>query len=218
MEPRPLKIVAVNGSERRQGNNAAALTYASEVLARRGVVLEVIRLVDLRMGPCGPCGDCNFRSTPCEVEDDVRGAVDQMAQADGIIYATSVHGFGSAPLMPIFLERAGTGILRFDRRLTNKVAGVVVTGRMYSQVETYSYLVNHALLNRMILIGHGFPSVLQGDVAGEVLGDAQGMDMFTRMLQRMVDMMTLLREYRQITGRDGLAVTTPTERAAYAHP
>ncbi len=208
-----LRILAVNGSERPDGNNTAALRYAGEVLAGRGVDLEVVRLWDLDLTPCGPCGDCNFRTEPCAVQDDVAGVVDRMAAADGIIYATSVHGFGTSPKMPAFIERSGTGYLRFDRRLTNKVGGVIVTGRRYSHVETYGHLLHNVLLNRMLVAGYGFPATLFGDEAGEVLNDEEGMEMLTRMLHRMVDLMTVLREHRELTGRDAMAVDVASERA-----
>ncbi|MEW9532608.1 flavodoxin family protein [Microbispora sp. NPDC049125] len=210
---RPIKILAINASERKDGNNTAILDYAADLLARRGAQLEVVRLWELDMTPCGPCGDCNFRSTPCEVRDDVAGVVERMVEADGIIYATPIHGYTAAPLMPAFIERSGTGYLRFDRRLTNKVAGVIVTGRRYGHVETFSNLILNALLNRMIVAGFGFPSVAFGNERGEVFQDEEGMEMITRMLDRMVDLIHVLREHRELTGRDALAVEVPSERA-----
>jgi 2-amino-4-deoxychorismate dehydrogenase len=208
---RPL-VIAINGSERPEGNNTIALRHAQSVFAERGVDLEVIRLWDLDMTPCGPCGDCNFRTHPCEVRDDVAGVVDRMAEADGIIYATSVHGFGSSPKMPTFIERSGTGYLRFNRRLTNKVAGIIVIGRRYSHTETYAHLLHNVLLNRMLVAGYGFPAVLYGNEAGSILADEEGMEMLNRMIERMVDLMTVIREHKEITGRDKLAVEVGSER------
>jgi succinyl-CoA synthetase alpha subunit len=52
-----------------------------------------------------------------------------MEASHGVIFACPVHGFGAPPLMSSFLERIGTGFLRHKRTLTNKVAGVIVTGR-----------------------------------------------------------------------------------------
>ena len=80
-------IVAINGSERRDGNTADVLDFAAKILAKRDIELDVIRLADLAMTPCGPCGDCNSRTVPCEVNDGVAGAVRRMAAGDGIIYA-----------------------------------------------------------------------------------------------------------------------------------
>lgn len=212
MATTPIKILAINGSERKDGNNTLVLEYAAKLLAERGAELEVVRLWDLDMTPCGPCGDCNFRTTPCAVKDDVAGVVEKMAESDGIIYCTPIHGYTAAPLMPAFIERSGTGYLRFDRRLTNKVAGVIVTGRRYGHVETYSNLVVNALLNRMIIAGFGFPSTLFGNEKGAVLEDEEGMEMTTRMLNRMVDLITVLREHQELTGRDGMAMEVASER------
>lgn len=205
-------ILAINGSERPRGNTSLVLDHCADYLAPRGVDLTSIRLWDLDMTACGPCGDCNFRSQPCEVQDDVKSAVDAMAQADGIIYATSVHGFGTSPRMPAFLERSGTGYLRFNRVLTNKVGGAIVIGRRYSHTETYGFLQHHMMLNRMIVPGYGFPATLFGDHAGEALQDEEGVEMLHRMLDRMSDLIVVLREHRELTGRDGLAVAIPGER------
>ena len=56
-----------------------------------------------------PTGNCKTRALPCSVDDYVPSLVNQMAQADGIIYATSVHGFGMPALMQTVTERAGVG-------------------------------------------------------------------------------------------------------------
>ncbi|MFD5970759.1 flavodoxin family protein [Streptomyces sp. NPDC058783] len=210
--PGRLKFLALNGSERPDGNIVHALRRVEEILAGQQADLEVVRLWDLRLSPCGPCGDCNFRTRPCALDDGLRPLIDRMAAADALIYATSVHGFGSAPTMPTFIERSGTGHLRFDRVLTNKVGGVLVTGRRYSHVETHNHLLNNVLLNRMIVPGHGFPSVLFGNEKGEVLGDEEGMEMLRRMVIRMARLARVLREHRELTGADLLADEYAGER------
>ncbi|MFJ5116010.1 flavodoxin family protein [Streptomyces sp. NPDC088551] len=207
-----LRFLALNGSERPDGNITHALGQVEKILAGEDADLEVVRLWDLRLSPCGPCGDCNFRSSPCEIEDGLPALIERMAAADALIYATSVHGFGSAPTMPTFLERSGTGHLRFDRVLTNKVGGVFVTGRRYSHVEVHNQLLDNVLLNRMIVPGYGFPAVLFGNEKGEVLTDEEGMEMLRRMVVRMARLARVLREHRQLTGTDLLADEFAGER------
>lgn len=204
-------IVAINGSER-NGNTADVLRYAASVAEPRGVHVQAIELRQLRMVLCGACGECNFRERPCEVDDDVPGVVESMAAADGVIYAAPVHGFGSASLMQIFIERAGVGYLRFDRRLTNKVAGVIAVGRRYSQGEVWAQLVANALLNRMILVGSGFPAVVSANRKSDALADEEGLINVTRMVNRMIDMIELLRGHRELTGVDALDPGIPNER------
>jgi multimeric flavodoxin WrbA len=114
--------------------------------------------------------------------------------------------------MQAFIERAGVGYLRFDRPLTNKVAGVIAVGRRYSQGEVWAQLVVNALLNRMIVVGSGFPAVVQALHKGEALRDEEGVANVSRMVDRMIDMIELLREHRELTGDDALAPKLRNER------
>lgn len=206
------KIVAINGSER-DGNTADVLRYAAAVAEQRGAEFETVDLRNLRMLRCGPCGDCNDRLIRCEQTDDIPGVVDKMIAADGIIFAAPVHGFGTASLMQTFIERAGVGYLRFDRPLSNKVAGVISVARRYSAGEVWAQLTVNALLNRMILVGSGFPSEVQALHRGDALKDDEGLTNVGRMVERMIDMINLLNEYRLITGRtDILSVADRNER------
>ena len=209
-------IVAINGSER-DGNTADVLRHASAVAARRGVGFETVDLRGIRMLRCGPCGNCNDRLVRCEVNDDIPGVVDKMINADGIIYAAPVHGFGTASLMQTFIERSGVGYLRFDRPLSNKVAGIVSVARRYSAGEVWAQLTANALLNRMIIVGSGFPAEVHALHKGDAAKDEEGLTNVTRMVERMIDMIELLREHRDLTGRqDTLNVTERNERVGLA--
>ncbi|MEV1007870.1 flavodoxin family protein [Streptomyces sp. NPDC049881] len=186
-------ILGISGSERPGGNTDLALDHAGTLVRERGGVFRQIHLRDHRISPCSPCGDCNSRTLPCEVRDDMPAIVEQMKQADGIVYAVPVHGFGLAHLMQIFVERAGVGFLRFDRPLANKVGGIIVTGRRYSDGSVHHQLVDNLLLNRMILVGSGFPALLRNATGTPGLHDTEGLDALERMIHRMVDMTLLLR-------------------------
>jgi multimeric flavodoxin WrbA len=208
---RRIRFAAVNGSERTCGNTADILAYCGDLLAARGAALDVINVAELAITPCGPCGDCLTRTEPCAVDDGVPAAVRRLVDADGVIFAAPVHGFGTAGLMQGFIERAGVGHLRFTRPLTNKVGGVIVVGRRYSHTEVYTHLLLNTLLNRMIVVGSGFPAIVYGDQPGEALHDDEGLDMAARMVQRMLDMAELLAEHRRLTGADVLVPPDDTE-------
>ncbi|MEU0397593.1 flavodoxin family protein [Streptomyces sp. NPDC006208] len=205
-------ILGISGSERAGGNTDLALDHAGELVRSRGAVFQAIHLRDHRISPCSPCGDCNSRAVPCELRDDMPGIVEQMKQADGIIYAVPVHGFGLAHLMQIFIERAGVGYLRFERPLANKVAGIIVTGRRYSDSSVHNQLVDNVLLNRMILVGSGFPALLRNTSREPGLNDAEGLDALERMVHRMIDMAELLKRQAAVTGEPVLPLTDRNER------
>ncbi|SBT43353.1 flavodoxin family protein [Micromonospora auratinigra] len=205
-------ILAINGSERAGGNTDLAVEYAGRLIAERGVTLRTIRLREHRISPCSPCGDCNSRTAPCRLDDDVPALVEQMTRADGLIYAAPVHGFGLAHLMQIFIERAGVGYLRFARPLADKVGGIIVTGRRYSDSSVHNQIVNNLLLNRMILVGSGFPVLLRNTTGTPALTDVEGIDALERMVHRMVDMVQLLKRHQRVEGGPVLPQRDPNER------
>ncbi|MFE9426925.1 flavodoxin family protein [Kitasatospora sp. NPDC006697] len=210
---RPI-ILGICGSERAGGNTDLALEYTRTLVEQRGAEFRVIHLREHRISPCSPCGDCNYRTEPCGLRDDMPAVVEQMRQADGIIYAVPVHGFGPAHLMQVFIERAGVGYLRFQRPLANKVGGIVITSRRYSDSAVHSQLVDNLLLNRMILVGSGFPALLRNTAPQPALTDREGLDALDRMVHRMVDMVGLLRHHAQETGLPPLPVDDRNERTS----
>ncbi len=209
----PIRLLAISGSERAGGSTDQVLDFAATVAAERGAELRTLALRDHRIGPCGPCGDCNNRKEPCALHDDMERVLPALLEAEGIIYAVPVHGFGMAHLMQIFIERAGVGYLRFQRPLTNKVGGIIVTGRRYNHGQVYAQLAMNLMLNRMILVGSGFPAMVNAGGPRDVLADSEGLDSVRRMVVRMVDMARLLRDHRALTNSEPLPFVEGNERA-----
>lgn len=205
-------ILAICGSTRVGGNTDQILQYAKEVALQKNANLSVLNLRDFNISACGQCGDCNYRENPCDFHDDMLKITERMSKADGIIYAVPVHGFGMGHLMQIFIERAGVCYLRFDRPLTNKVGGAIVTGRRYNHQHVYSQLVSNILLNRMIMVGSGFPALLHAGKTNEAFDDLEGMDSVRRMVERMVDMVSVMKRYSRMTNDTFLTYNEANER------
>ncbi|KVM61292.1 hypothetical protein WJ58_05230 [Burkholderia ubonensis] len=213
-ESTPLHFVVVTGSERAMGNTEQVAEHIRSIFADHDCTIDVVHLREHRILPCGGCGECNTRTAPCELDDDMPGIIARMCKADGIIYAVPVHGYGTAHSMQIFIERAGVGYLRFERPLANKVAGAVVTGRRYAHETVFHQLVSNFLLNRMILVGSGYPVVIHGGTPGAGMRDREGLDSLHAMLMRMIGMARLLRAMPPALREHYLTPHTVNERAA----
>jgi len=194
-----IRVLGICGSERPRGNTDLLLEYAAERFAScHSIDMRIIHLRDENIvGPCGLGGDCNTRESVCAIDDGVNGIVQQMCQADGILYGLPVHGFGAAGVMQQFIERAGVGFLRFNRPLANKVAGILVTGRRFSLEAVHTQMVYNVLLNRMILAGSGFPALLRGGAPGSALKDKEGMRALMSTVDRMAGLIQYFREGRK---------------------
>lgn len=212
MDIKPVELLAICGSTRIGGNTDQILQYSNEIAIHRGANLSVLNLREYNISPSGTCGDCNYRERACGLTDDMLYIVQMMQKAEGIIYAVPVHGFGMGHLMQMFIERSGVCYLRFERPLTNKVGGAIITGRRYNHQHVHSQIVNNILLNRMILVGSGFPALLHAGQASEVFSDLEGLDSVRRMINRMIDMISAMKHYSQITNHSFLQCEEENER------
>lgn len=185
-----MKAVIISGSERRFGITSAVSKTASNLLKEHNVETVIIYLSEVDLSPCDGCGsrnlDCNYRTKPCEKNDDLPRIIELMIKADIIIYATPVHAFGLCHLMQIFLERAGVGYLRFERALANKIGGCVIIGRKYNLGHAHDQIMNNMLLNRMIIPGAGFPVLIHGDEKTKYITDIEETVALEQMVNRLV--------------------------------
>jgi multimeric flavodoxin WrbA len=188
-------VTILCGSERDQGNTEQISEYAGDYLLRAGHKVDIFRLRLLKIAPCGTCGNCNWKSSPCQIDDDMRNVIETMVRSDAVIYAARVHGFGMAHLMQVFLERAGVCFLRFNRPLENKIGDVIAIGRRYNIGHVHDQLVNNVLLNRMIKAGSGYPVVLNGGQPGSVFNDEEGMSALHGMLDRLSSLLIHIRPH-----------------------
>lgn len=212
MDTPTIRLLGLSASTRPGGNTDRAFDYAARIAEENGAEFSTLHLRSYNIEPCGRCGDCNNRSSPCRQQDDVPSIIEMMTAADGIIYGVPVHAFGMAHLMQVFIERAGVGYLRFTRPLADKVGGVIVVGRRYAHLQVYSQLISNILLNRMILVGSGFPAALFAGAPGDVDSDLEGLSALQSMVTRMVDMARLMKDYRAIAQRRPLPLLEENER------
>lgn len=213
-----VRFLAISGSERPHGSTDKALDLVRRQVESLGGAMESIALRDYRIEMCGRCGNCNTRTSPCAIEDDALGILDTMLQADCILYAVPVHGFGMPTLMQKFIERMGVGYLRFHRPLTNKIGGIVVVGRRYSHDAVFAQLVKNILLNRMILVGSGFPAFFNAKSPEDIESDHEGMDSLFRMIARMHGMALCLHQAKSTAPHDFLAAAFGNERSFVKSP
>ena len=204
-----IKFLVINGSERTNGNTEFAINIAKEILInvskKYNVVFDVINLRELSVKSCNTCEDvenCNYRTEPCRQNDDVVKVYEKMKEADCLIYATPVHGFGMPSLMQSFIDRLGVGYLRFERPLTNKIGGIIAVGRRYAHSAVFTQLIQNFLLNRMIVVGSGFPVYLYGGQKGEIQNDTEGLDSLYRMLIRMLEFAVFIKLKKTNIGID----------------
>jgi multimeric flavodoxin WrbA len=94
-----LKVLAINGSPRKNGNTATLLKEIGKIAKNRGDKVEQINLIDLDFSDCRECMGCK-KGTECVTDDDMQGIYKKMQEADVILLGS-----------PIFMD-AETGLTK----------------------------------------------------------------------------------------------------------
>lgn len=95
-----MKIIAINGSPRKNGNSAAMLDAAVKGAVEAGAVCERIDLFDLDYKGCVSCFACKRLGGAsfgrCGQRDALTAVLDKILAADGLLLATPLY-FGEVP-------------------------------------------------------------------------------------------------------------------------
>ena len=106
-----MKIYAINGGPRKNGNTATLLEKALEGARSVGsdVETEMIHLYDYNYKGCISCYSCKRKGSPslnrCAVVDDLTPIIEKATYADGVIFGTPIFFSGITGALQSFLER-----------------------------------------------------------------------------------------------------------------
>ena len=99
-----IKIVAVYGSPRRNGNTATLLQKAVEGAQDGGAEVEEIVLRDLKMSPCLEIYGCKDAGE-CRLKDDFQTTRDRILASQGLMLASPVFFYSVSAHTKILMER-----------------------------------------------------------------------------------------------------------------
>jgi hypothetical protein len=94
-----MKVLAINGSARLDGNTAALLRVAMGECEAAGVETELVQLAGQAVRGCTGCGACaKLKNQRCNMTDDVANDVMQkIFDADGILVGTPTYYANATP-------------------------------------------------------------------------------------------------------------------------
>jgi multimeric flavodoxin WrbA len=113
-----MRILAVNGSPRKNWNTATLLHKALEGATSQGAEIEFIHLYDLNFKGCQSCFACKMIGGKsygkCARKDDITSILERVSDCDGIILGSPVYLGAATGVMRSFLERLIFPYLVYD--------------------------------------------------------------------------------------------------------
>lgn len=191
-----MKVVAFNGSSRKDGNTASLIWAVFKELAAEDINVEMIQLAETPLFPCRGCGLCSRSADRrCVIaEDPVNEWVDKMKEADGLILASPVYFGDVTGQMKVLIDRAGMLSGANPSAFRRKVGAGIVVGRRAGGLNAFHTLNNLFLLREMIVPGGNYWNVAQGRAPGEVNNDEEGMQAMAALGRNMAWLLRKLNE------------------------
>jgi multimeric flavodoxin WrbA len=179
-----MKVVAFNGSPRKDGNTTILINHVFRELEKEGVETELVQLSGKKIHGCIACYRCfEIKDQRCAVKNDfLNECIEKMIQADGIVLGSPVYFADLTPEIKALIDRAGFVSMANGGMYINKVGATVVAVRRSGAVHTLDS-INHFFLGaQMIIIGRG---IGVGKDKGDVEKDEEGIQAVTLLGKRM---------------------------------
>lgn len=171
-----MKVIAFNGSPRKDGNTAILIRHVFQELEKENIQTELIQLAGTRLEGCLGCYKCwqNLDKRCAQTSDEMNDYIAMMLEADGIIVGSPTYYADVTAKTKAFMERAGFVAKANDCLLRHKVGAAVIAVRRGGQIHAFDTINHFFHLCEMVMPGAAYWNFAFGIEPGEVESDQEG--------------------------------------------
>jgi multimeric flavodoxin WrbA len=182
-----MKVVAFNGSARKNGNTAILVTHVFSELENEGIETKLVQLAGKKIRGCIACYKCLEKMNKrCAVDNDVvNDCIGMMLEADGIILASPTYFADVSSEMKALIDRAGMVSRGNEDMLQRKVGAAVVAHRRGGAIHAFDTINHFFFIGQMIVPGSSYWNFGVGREIGEVEQDTEGIQVMKQLGKNM---------------------------------
>jgi multimeric flavodoxin WrbA len=183
-----MRVVALNGSARKDGNTAILLNLVLGELQEENIETEMIQLAGERISGCIACYQCmKTKDYRCAIQTDrVNDYLQKMREAEGILLGSPTYIANITASLKAIMERATIVCRANGADLFKRKAGAgVVAVRRGGAIQAFNAMNAFFLINQMIVVGSSYWNVGIGRNVGEVNSDLEGVQTMKDLGQNM---------------------------------
>jgi multimeric flavodoxin WrbA len=182
-----MKVIAFNGSARKDGNTAIMIRQLFEELEKEGIETEMVQLSGQTIHGCVACYKCfENKDQKCSVKTDiVNDCIEKMLQADGIILASPTYFADVSSELKALIDRVGLVAKANNDMFARKVGAAVVAVRRGGSIHAFDSMNHFFLISQMIIPGSCYWNMSFGLEKGEVEKDDEGLQTMQILGQNM---------------------------------
>lgn len=182
-----MRVVAFNGSPRKDGNTAMLIGHVFSKLRDEGIECEMVQLAGHMIRGCTACGACRQRKNKhCSIGTDVVNyCIDKMLAADGIIIGSPTYFAGLTAETKALMDRAGYAARGNGNMFRRKVGAAVAAVRRTGAMNVLDTINAWFLINEMVIAGSTYWNLGIGGKIGDVENDREGVRTMERLGENM---------------------------------
>ena len=182
-----MKVIAFNGSARKDGNTAILIKYVFQELEKEGIETEMIQLAGKKINGCIACYKCfENKDKHCSVKNDiVNECIEKMLDADGVILGSPTYVADVTSEMKALIDRAGLVARANGDMFKRKVGAAVVAVRRAGSIHAFDSINHFFLIGQWIVPGSSYWNIGIGRNKGEVEQDEEGLHTMKVLGQNM---------------------------------
>jgi len=172
-----MKVLAVNGSPRKNGNTAAMINAVFRDLEAEGIETELIQIGGELLRGCTGCRACfNLKNGRCVIEDDIiNSCIEKMVQADGIILGSPTYFSNLTPELKALIDRSGYVARANGELFRRKVGAAVVAVRRAGAMHVLNSINHFFFISNMIIPGSSYWNMSLSRDIGDFGKDEEGL-------------------------------------------
>jgi multimeric flavodoxin WrbA len=173
-----MKVVAFNGSARKNGNTAILINHVFQALEKEGIDTELVQLSGKKIRGCIACMKCfENKDQRCSVtNDDVNSCIEKMIDADGIILGSPTYFANISTELKALIDRSGMTGIANGRMFRRKVGAAVVAVRRGGSIHAFNAINHFFFIEEMIVPGSVYWNMGFGLDKGDVKNDDEGVN------------------------------------------
>jgi multimeric flavodoxin WrbA len=181
-----MKVVAFNGSPRKDGNTATLLAAVLRELESQGIETELVHLIGPLAG-CKACFKCKEKKNGRCIQDKdmINQCIQKMAAADGIIIGSPTYFADLTPETKALIDRAGFVAMANGYMFKRKVGAAVVAVRRAGAIHVFDSINHLFLISQMIIAGSSYWNIGMGLEERDVERDQEGLATMRTLGQNM---------------------------------
>lgn len=191
-----MKVLAINGSARKDGNTAILINAVFGELSKAGIETEMVQLSGKIIEPCKACWACGGRKNCVHKKDLFQEIFGKITQADGIILGSPVYTANVSANMQAFLERASVvaDMNRNENLFQHKVGASVTAARRGGALNALDAMNHFFMLQNMFVVGSSYWPIAYGQMPGDVQKDEEGIETMKNLGRNMAYLLKALEE------------------------